>query len=107
MAKEKKGDLFAIIESLQIVFAGISFSLFLVVILTGTDFCLNLFRPDFVKLLSYIRISFVVAALIFGGFSGKSVFLLGKFMLQAIDIYKRGSKDLEEARKQLEEKENR
>lgn len=104
MTKPKNGDLFSIIDSIQIVFAGIAFSLFLVTWFTGMDFIINLFRPDFLRLLSYLRISFLVGGLIFAGFSGKSVFLLFKFVLQAVEIYKRGSKELSDVKKELEEK---
>lgn len=105
MTTPKKGSIFTIIDSLQILFAGIAFSLFVVAWITGWDIVIDVFKPDLLKLLSYVRVSFVVAGLVLAGLSGPSVIKLGKFVLEMIEIYKRGSKELSEIKKEKENQE--
>lgn len=69
------------IEAYQKVLAGIAFTLFLVVAICGFDFISNVFKPDFIIVLTIFRIVIMLIALTFSGFvgyqQGKNMFKWG------------------------------
>lgn len=86
------------IEATQKVFAGVAFSMFVVVYVAGFDIISNLFKPDFMIVLTIFRIILILIAL---GLSGLVGYEQGKRMVKwGISFYQYSkhfkNKDLEE-----------
>lgn len=89
------------IEATQKVFAGIAFTMFIVVWISGFDVIGNIFKPDFVIVLTIFRIVVMLIALSLSGFVG---YKQGRNMVRwGVESY-RLWQNVMEMKKQKEEK---
>lgn len=58
------------IESVQIILCGVVGTIILVVWLTSFDFIINIFKPDFIKVLSILRVGLASLGLIIASLVG-------------------------------------
>lgn len=76
------------IEATQKVFAGIAFTMFTVVWISGFDFIGNVFKPDFVLVLTIFRIVAMLMALGLSGFIGyKQAINMVKWAVESYKVW--------------------
>lgn len=89
------------IEALQKVFASVAVTMFLVVYITGFDFVKDIFKPDFVLVLTVLRVSIATVSFILTAVVGYKQFK--RMLTWAIDSWEVYKQMLEfKRRKDLE-----
>lgn len=92
MLKQPKEEtpVFQKIDAVQMLIVSIAGSMFAVVWLTSLDFIVNIFKPDFIQVLSILRITLASIGLCLAAVSGiKGILKLTSFFVELLEDYKK------------------
>lgn len=77
------------ISAFQRIIAGIAVTMLLMVWVTGFDLVINIFKPDFVKFLTYLRVAMALLGIALTSFVGyQQIGTIMKAILEMYEFYK-------------------